>query len=73
MKHKFKVGDLVRVGRAYWHYVPFGTVCRVTRLFSDGDMIVAAPHHLPDGHAEQIVDGNNCRLAKQAMKKAGLK
>lgn len=68
-KHNFKEGDLVRVGRSWWHGVPFGTVCRVTRVFSDGDIEVLSPHHLPGYGYDQIVDGNTCRLAKQAIKK----
>lgn len=72
MKRKqFVEGQLVRVGRDYFHGIKFGAVCRVLRVYGDGDIEVAGPTTADFVQHSQNVDGNNCRLAKQATKKQG--
>lgn len=68
-KHTFQPGQQVRVGRCDWHGIKFGAVCRVIEDCGDGDLLVAGPVNNPGWDKTQYVDGNNCRLAKQAMKK----
>lgn len=72
MKRKqFQPGQLVRVGRSYWHGIPFGHVCRVVEVCGDGDLLVQGTAELlPSfGGPTQYVDGASCRIAKQATKK----
>lgn len=74
MKRKqFVEGQLVRVGRDYFHGIKFGAVCRVLRVYGDGDIEVAGP--VIEGQCWDVrgqnVDGSKCRHAKQATKKQG--
>lgn len=66
--HTHKPGDRVRVARAEWHGIKFGAVCRVVRIFDDGDMEVFGPVQWASGEfvhlSNQIVCGNTARKAK---------
>lgn len=42
-KQKIEPGMQVRVGRAHYHGIKFGAVCRVLRVYGDGDCDVSGP------------------------------
>lgn len=57
-------GSRVRPGRASWHGIKFGAVCRVIEVYGDGDILVSGPTLNGFNKLNQVVDGTNCKVAK---------
>lgn len=65
----FQLGSKVRVCRDNYHGIKFGAVCTVTDNTDFlGDVLVKGPVS-PGWDAEQYVDPNHLKLAKQANRK----
>lgn len=61
---KFQKGDLVRVERHRTHFSKFGIVATVHSTW--GGFVEV---EFPDGSGSQVIMPDECKLAKQAMRK----
>lgn len=65
-KQKIEPGMQVRVGRAHYHGIKFGAVCRVVADHLDGDVSVIGPVQWPGGR----VGGCDVHMLRQAVCKS---
>lgn len=64
-KQKIEPGMQVRVGRAHYHGIKFGAVCRVVQVFSDGDCEVSGPTHSDWAQSSQSLCQSLCKPVKR--------